>query len=109
MTDKLSIIAYRDYYDVPRIFFIRCENKLLLLDCSFDDELEEHPSFFEVLEMPQFTDEEIMSFGSWYGLADKATKRLGQVSVKDVQFHLRNKAIDSTLIETLLDEQSPKL
>jgi len=104
MAEKLSIIAYRDYYDVPRIFFIRYGNKLLLLDCAFDDELEEHPPFYEVLEMPDFTDEEIKSFGSWYGLADKATKRLGQVAVKDVQFHQRNKAIDSTPIETLLSE-----
>ena len=37
----LDIIAYREFYDVPRMFLVEASGNLLLFDCPFDDDLDE--------------------------------------------------------------------
>jgi hypothetical protein len=36
-------IAYRGYWDVPRIIVTRSAGRTVLLDCQFDDELDDYP------------------------------------------------------------------
>lgn len=95
-----SIVQYRDFWDVPRIFVARYQDELFLFDCPFDEDVEDFPDSYKVYRMPALTHEDLA--GSWYGLEAKAIGFLGEVPISKVQFDgTRRKEIDAGVLEHL--------
>jgi hypothetical protein len=99
-------IDYRDFWDQPRIFFVRHNGRLYLFDCAFDDETEDYPDTYTVYEMPELT--EVDFAGSWAHLADKATRRLGEIPLDRVQFDpTKRRQIDTAILDALTPRPAP--
>lgn len=47
----LAPITYREFHDVPRIFVVEANGRLLLFDCPFDNDLDDYPAFYKVYEL----------------------------------------------------------
>jgi hypothetical protein len=77
-------IDYRDFWDVPRIFFVQRGGKLYLFDCQFDGDLEDYPESYRVFLMPALTPADYE--GSWEDLWRRADAFLGEVPVAAVRF-----------------------
>jgi hypothetical protein len=96
-------ITYREFYDVPRMLIVTHRGLKLLLDCKFDETLDEYPAAYQVYVLPQETDERAV--GSWEALPEKATKHLGEIPVEQIIFDSSKKAeIDTDAIDRLLDQ-----
>lgn len=100
MTDWLPI-TYREFWDVPRIFFVPFDAQTYLFDCAFDEGTEDYPDQYEVFLMTRLTDEQMA--GSWERIREKATRKLGTVPVSTVQFDpTRRKEIRSDIFDRLM-------
>jgi hypothetical protein len=97
-------IVYRDFYDVPRMLILTHRGLKLLLDCKFDESLDEYPAVYKVYALPPETDENALQ--SWDSLPQKATKYLGDIPVNQVIFDpSKRKEIDTSTIEAFLAEK----
>ena len=93
-------IRYLGFWDVPRNFFVRWGDQLLLFDCPFDDELDDYPDDYAVYQMPELMLKDIES--NWIGLPDKAIRVVGHVPITDVKFDgTRRRAIRSEIFSRL--------
>ncbi len=93
-------IRYRDFWDVPRIFLAHYENKLLLFDCRFDDDVEDYPKHYKVYILPDVA-EEVLA-GSWAELHALATQYLGEVAIDKVRFDAtKRREIDAAVLDEL--------
>ena len=89
----MSPIRYVDYWDVPRVFIAADSAGTYLLECRFDDQLDEYPDFYEVFAMPAL-DDELLS-RPWADLSHHALGRLGRVLVSEIRFDAsRRKEVD---------------
>ncbi len=94
-------IQYRDFYDGPRIFLLRHDGHLLLLDSPFDDSIDEYSAFYNVYLMPELPQETLE--GSWVHLRELASCQLGCIPVAAVEFDAtRRYAIDTGSLEALV-------
>jgi len=96
-----ATIAYRDFYDVPRMFLVSHGGSQYLFDCKFDDDLDDYPDTYKVFLMPPLEDLELG--GSWNHLLGLATNYLGEVPVSAINFdETRRSTIDIQVLEDLL-------
>ena len=51
MSEWIDIHEYRDFYDVPRIFVIDVDGRIILFDCQFVDELDEYSDEYKIYEL----------------------------------------------------------
>jgi hypothetical protein len=100
MTDWVPVRDYRDFWDVPRIFFVERDGHLYLFDCPFDEETEDFPETYRVSLMPPLTDADLS--GSWVGLSQRAIHLLGVVPIAAVTFDpTRRKEIRAEVFDLL--------
>lgn len=93
-------INYREFWDVPRIFFTEENSQLYLFDCRFDEEVEDYPDEYRVYLMPQLSEADLA--GSWAEVHRMATRELGTVPVDHVTFDpTRRKQIDASVLDGL--------
>jgi hypothetical protein len=93
-------IDYRDFWDVPRIFFVRHQGRLFLFDCPFNDDIEDYGETYTVYVMPELSEAEWG--GSWAHLSQKATQRLGEIPIDQVQFDpSKRRQIDTAVLNAL--------
>ncbi len=97
-----SVIRYRDFYDLPRIFMTTYQGRQYLFDCPFDDERDDYADSYRVYELPVLSDAELQ--GSWEHLSDSATDFLGVVPVTRVHFDPTKRASINTAIFSELPE-----
>jgi hypothetical protein len=94
-------IHYRDFWTVPRIFWLIFRDRTFLFDCPFDERVEDFPDHYEVYEMPSLTEEDVK--GSWVNLHQRALANYGTVPLKAVRFdETRRQAIDAGVLEGIL-------
>ena len=106
MSEKTSIV-YREFYDVPRMIVLRREGSLILLESVFDTETDDYSDRYKVFLLPNISEDELQ--GSWEGLSSKASKSLGEILVRVVEFdRTLRKEIDTGLINELLREASAR-
>lgn len=100
-------ITYRGYWDVPRIVLARMGDQSFLLDCQFDDELDEYPDDYTVFLMPRDLDGRSLP-EDWCRLRDLAVRRLGTVPVSRVTFDERAypRHMDAGVLDQLADTVS---
>jgi hypothetical protein len=97
-------INYREFYDVPRMVIVTHRGLKLLLDCKFNESLDEYPAVYRVYILPQEIDEHTLH--SWEALAGKATTYLGDIPVDQIIFDPSKRAeIDTGVIDSLLGEK----
>lgn len=75
-------IQYREFWDVPRLIVVDTGDRRLLLDCSFDDALDEYPPDYKVFDLPVSSLESI-SGKDWSALSNQGTF-VGQIPVADI-------------------------
>jgi hypothetical protein len=78
-------ITYRGYWDVPRIILARAGRSVFLLECLFDDDLDDYPDEYQVYLMPADLDERSLP-QDWGTLRGLAVRRLGVIPVGSVRF-----------------------
>lgn len=83
-------LTYRGYWDVPRIILVRRDDVLMLLDCQFDERLDEYPDDYTVHMMPPDFDEKSPP-EDWTTLRDLAVLDLGTIPVAAVRFDARSR------------------
>ena len=106
MSEKIPFI-YRDFYDVPRIIVVHHRGLAILLESRFDTHADDYSASYKVFVLSGMSEDELA--GSWENLSLKATKFLGEVLVRDVQFDSTfRKEIDAGVIDGLLGESSSK-
>jgi len=97
-------IVYREFYDVPRMLILTHRGVKLLLDCKFDESLDEYPSAYRVYVLPEGIDE--VALKAWEALPGMATRYLGEIPVDQIIFDASKRAeIDTAVIDTLLSEK----
>lgn len=93
-------IIYRGFWDVPRMIFIRYNDKLYLFDSEFDDAIDDYSPFYKVYLMPDFNSEHLIDLRSWENIHLKAIRKLGQVPVVSVKFDASlRKEIDAVIFD----------
>lgn len=69
--------SYRDFWDVPRMLIFRHLGATYLLDCPFDEGVEDYAPYFNVYRLSEV---DAASRPSWADLPDRGY-RLGQLPV----------------------------
>jgi hypothetical protein len=93
-------ILYRDFYDVPRVFWVCYSGKSYLFDSAFDEEADEYRSTYKVYLMSSTCD--LPPGDSWIDLHKQALAYFGEVSVSSVRFdETLRKEIDVSVIDDL--------
>lgn len=99
-------IAYRGFWDVPRIFLVRHKGQTFLFDCAFDEELDDYPDTYKVFLLPNLPDEELPS--DWTTLRHRALSYVGNLPVKGVSFDpTKRQTIDSRLLDGIMSALRP--
>lgn len=79
------ILAYREFYDIPRAFVIEPKRRcLLFFDCPFDERLDDYPGFFDVYLLHDLSASVLPQ--DWRGLSARAVGPLGRVMVTALRF-----------------------
>ena len=100
MSQKSSFV-YRDFYDVARMIVLRRGDLLILLESAFDAKTDDYSNSYAVFVLPHMSQEELD--GSWEGLSARATKFLGHILLRELEFDpTLRKEIDAALIDNLL-------
>ena len=99
-------IDYREFWDVPRIFFATDAGRLVLFDCAFNEVLEDYPEVYRIYAMPSLSPDALA--GSWKDIHRKATRFLGAVPISRVTFDpTKRKQIDASVLDELLAAAIP--
>lgn len=94
-------IRYREFYDVPRIFLVRLKDQVFLFESVFDQNVDEYSVFYDVYLLPKLSDQVLD--GSWDELSCLASRKLGSIPVKSVQFDVtRRKTVETSVLDGLL-------
>ena len=97
-------IVYRDFYDVPRAFVVWCRGKQFLFDSQFDVDKDDYRDIYEVFQLPELSKDELS--GSWLNIRDRASRKLGEVKVDEVQFdQTKRKSISCDALSANMDER----
>jgi hypothetical protein len=92
--------AYRDFYDVPRMIVFLRSGRCYLLDCTFDSELDDYRSEYDVFVLSFTSLSELPD--SWEHLARDARQRLGSVSVEALRFdETRRHYLDGSIVDRI--------
>lgn len=99
-------ITYRDFWDVPRIFFASRDGQLYLFDCQFDESVEDYPNAYQVFQMPPLTDADYAA--SWAGLWHRAIRKIGDIPLPAVRFDpTRRKAVGAEVFDLIPQPTAP--
>jgi hypothetical protein len=93
-------IAYRDFYDVPRLVVVEWHGDLYLLDAPFNEDLDNYADVFTVYRLPADARDAVAA-DSWEGLP-RSGETVGQIAVENVMFDsTRRKAVSDELFRTI--------
>ena len=102
--NQMAKFNYRDFYDVPRMIILNHKGQKVLLDCKFDDSLDEYPSTYKVYILPQDINE--LGETSWESMPTRAVKYVGEIAVKQLILdHSKRAAMDTSIIDELLSKE----
>jgi hypothetical protein len=93
-------IEYRGFHDIPRMVVVKWESALYLLDCPFDEEIDNFSPRFTVYLLPLDIESQLseMSWESLPGIGE----RFGEIPVDIVEFDSsRRRAIKSSVFTQL--------
>ncbi|HEX2201842.1 MAG TPA: hypothetical protein VHG91_01020 [Longimicrobium sp.] len=93
-------IRFRGFHDIPRAFTTERGGETLLLDCPFDDALDDYPEHYTVVRLgPSAT--ATLDESSWRDLASRGTP-IGRIPTRLVTFDpTRRAAVDASVLDRL--------
>jgi hypothetical protein len=92
-------ILYRDFWDVPRLIFVRSNARHYLLVCSFDDARDDYGDEYVVYLVPPTISVEDTK--DWSDLL-RAGHRIGVIPVSQVEFdETKRKGVSARVLELL--------
>jgi hypothetical protein len=98
-------IRYRGFYDVPLAIHVRWDDVDLLLDCPFDEALDEYSPEYRILHVSAPPPDE----GAWGPIIDAGVE-VGRIPVAWVRLdESRRRFIDRSSVETVLAALQLKL
>ena len=77
-------LRYRDFHDVPRLLAVELDGVAYLLDCPFDDTVDEYLSEYTVYRLPDSVKPRLAD-ASWLELPSLGTE-VGRVPVGEIEF-----------------------
>jgi hypothetical protein len=94
-----SIVAYRDFYDIPHALVVEWHGENYFLDGPFDDAFDDYSSVFAVYRLPT----ELPDLaGSWVGLATKG-QLLGEIAVEQLVFdQTKRERVEGAVLDILV-------
>jgi hypothetical protein len=100
LSSEWLTIRYRGYYDIPRMIVVRKDLSLFLLECPFDQSIDEYSSHFTIYRLPLDLESQLDTM-SWAHLSSLG-ERLGQIPVDLVEFDAtRRNAIKASIFDRL--------
>lgn len=91
-------IAYRDFYDFPRMVATTVGTTTYVFDCPFDENLDDYAPYFDVYVLPE-EQGGLLEQDSWVDLPSIG-ERIGRVSVAAARFdETRRQAIDASFLK----------
>jgi hypothetical protein len=104
--NKRAKFTYRDFYDVPRIIVLTHREQKLLLDCKFDDSLDDYPATYKLYILNPQVDEDSQT--SWASMPSRAVRYVGEIPVSQVVFdHTKRAELETSVIDRLLIGSTP--
>ncbi|MBB4637844.1 hypothetical protein [Longimicrobium terrae] len=88
MIDEWLPIRYRDFYDVPRLIVVTLATRNYLLDCPFDDNLDDYPDKYQIYVLESL---EGLQDADWRNFADQG-RWIGDVEVDAIEFDSSRRA-----------------
>lgn len=82
VTGEWLPIRYRDFYDVPRLIAVQMADRTYLLDCRFDDDLDDYPDTYQIYVLESL---DALQDADWSNLADQG-RWIGAVEVDAIRF-----------------------
>ncbi len=79
-----SNIAYREFWDVPRMIVAERRGEAYLFYSRFDEEADEYMDCYEVWRLPPLASMDLT--GTWEGLEKRALARLPDISLSGLPF-----------------------
>ena len=95
-------MAYRGFYDIPRMVAVTLGETTYLLDCPFDESLDDYSPYFVVYQLPAGL-EDLQREAAWNELPGMG-RRVGRVPVDKVEFDASRRETIST---SFLDHLEP--
>jgi hypothetical protein len=96
--DRWIQIRYRDFWDIPRAIHLRWHGVDLLLDCPFDEALQDYFEEYRILRLTEPPPDE----GSWVPAIDQGVE-LARVPVTSIKFdETRREFIERSSVESVL-------
>jgi hypothetical protein len=99
-TPRWVSFIYRGFYNVPLSILFEESGHLYLLDCTFDESLDEYPDDYQVFELPYALLSNLPT--DWGELPALAVRHLGVVPVTSVRLdETRRKKLDGSVLENV--------
>jgi hypothetical protein len=97
--DEWLPFEYVDFWDVPRLVFVRLDDRALILDAPFNDELDDYEDSYAVYPVEEARD---MSREEWLATIQQ-TAPVARLPVASVEFdETRRRAIRRSSLQDLL-------
>jgi len=93
-------IRYRDFYDIPRAVVVEWKGYTYLLDCVYNDDIDDYDSEYRVYELPDELRDQLDSM-SWTDLGHRG-EQVGTVATASVEFDsTKRRALNTEIFEQL--------
>ena len=99
-------ISYRAFHDIPRAFVVKVSGQTFLLDCPFDEEIDEYRDHFVVYRLPPHARDQLETM-SWESLLSLG-REVARVATRDVEFDpSRRRYVNASVFRALVADEHP--
>jgi hypothetical protein len=101
---KMTPFQYGNFYDVPRCISLHFMGRRFLLQCAFDDDLDEYLSDYSIYIVPEATDESRPICHPDF-LSNTPMACIGHIPIHQIQFDPTKRAeLDASILDSFLYE-----
>ena|ERR1700755_929927 len=94
---------YVEFYDVPRVILTRIREKWILLQSTFDEDLDEYASEYSVYLLPSSF--EPPPKGTRWDFPNEERTELGKIGVQDVNFdETKRRSLNAVALDALVSD-----
>ena len=103
----MTPFEYVEFYDVPRSIALRYRGKLILLQSTFDEGLDEYADSYSIYVLPDSVEGSLRN-GSWEFLSGTPMTSIGRIQIDSVAFDTsKRKELDASFLDHLCADVQP--